>query len=863
MNSRFSLIYLSQSILFNILVLAAYFIFGLLGLELAVPPSNAGAVWPPAGIALASVLLLGRRIVPGIFIGNFCISAWAFGFNSESMLLYLANGIGATTGALTGAHLIVRFVGFPSALLEDRPIILFLVLGGPFSCLIPATVGISAMAANGFITADEIPINWFSWWVGDSVGVLVFTPLLLTLFAAPKALWRQRFIPVGMPLILSFLLVTFFFSYIQKIEQLRHEQEFETQSLILSEALKHRIQSHIQGIYGIRNLLIGIPNIERNDFKLFTQPALRDYAELESVMWQIYRPGHQREIELKMQFAEQKTNAPLSLPPLSERQLEQLAEVDDTDRMTKTQIESVNDKLIFRVPVYQKTSANEKRLSGIVSTTISVPKLIDQAFKTLNHEGIYLAITEADADTGYSIIYSNTLTRLHGNYRQHPLNVGDQVWQLYYYQDPVLAHSRTHWSVWWFLIGGLLFTSLLGMGLLLLTGRYFKTEQIVSERTADLLHAKNAAEAANRTKDHFLAKISHELRTPLNGIMGFTQLLQKNSGLSDIEKHHVDIISRCSEDLLTLINDILDIAAIENNKIKITIEKFDCNAFLKDITELFKLKAKEKKLNFVTTIKGVPPYLYGDKKRIRQILSNLLNNAIKYTDQGQVALVIDYHDGLLKFTVSDTGCGISCDHLNLIFSPFIQISDNGIAKEGIGIGLAICKELIKLMKGDITVQSGLGIGSEFTVTLPISCDDTDAVVSTDEKYGDRNYENSKVKVLIADDNEINLLLLTNLLDKQHCSIDSALNGKEAFNLINRNQYHLAFVDLNMPVIDGIQLVKRLRRQHNSLTMIAISAYADEQMIQKALEAGFDHYLTKPVDFHQLNRLILKYTKHHD
>ena len=865
MRSRFSLTHLSQFIFLNILVTGTYFIFGLLGLELASPPSHVSAIWPPAGIALASVLLLGSRITPGIFIGNLCTSAWAFGFNSQSIPIYLATGIGALTCALTGAYLIERHVGFPNPLLEDRHIILFLMLGGPFSCLIPATLGIMAMTANGIITPAEVPLNWFSWWVGDSIGILVFTPLLLTLFATPKAIWHQRFIPVGVPLILSFILVTVFFSYIQTIERQRHEDEFSNQSLVLAEALKHRVQDHLQGIYGIRNLLIGVTDIARDEFKLFMHPALQDFDELESVKWQLYQPGKQNRSNLKTLFMVQKVNAATSpsWPPLSERLIDQLAHPTDASRMTNAHIESINDKLIFSVPVYQKTATNGMLLTGILSSMISAPKLIHQAFKTLNSEGIYLAITGADSNSGYRIIYSNTSGNLHGNYRQFPLEVAGQQWQLYFYHDPVLAHSRTHWSIWWFLISGLLFTSLLGFGLLLLTGRYFRTEQIVSERTADLLQAKNAAEAANKTKDQFLAKISHELRTPLNGIMGFTQLLQKNSRLSGLEKQQVDIISHCSEDLLTLINDILDISAIENNKINIVVETFDCPALMNDITELFSIKAKEKQLDFVTTMKNLPHYLNGDKKRIRQILSNLLNNAIKYTNHGQVALGAQYQNGLLKFTVTDTGCGISSDYLNLIFSPFIQITDNGIAKEGIGIGLTICKELVKLMKGSITVHSKPGIGSEFSVTLPISCNGSEASINIDEKGGDCLDDNAKINVLIADDNEINLLLLTNLLDKQHCSIDSALNGKEALNLINRNHYHLAFIDLNMPIMNGIELVKKLRKKHNPLKMIAISAYADRQMIEEALDAGFDNYLTKPIDPHRLNGLIQNAQRHHE
>ncbi|MGR9044000.1 MAG: response regulator [Gammaproteobacteria bacterium] len=833
----------------------AYFLFGLLGLELAVPPSNAGAVWPPAGIALASILLWGRSIAPGIFVGNFCISAWAFGFDNQPLLIYLATGFGATTNALMGAYLIKRWVGFPTELLEDRQIVLFLFLGGPLSCLIPATVGISAMTAGGIITPSEIPVNWFSWWVGDSIGVLVFTPLLLTLFANPAAIWRQRVIPVGIPLILSFILVAVFFYYIQKVEYQRHEQEFDNQSLVLSQALKHRIQDQAQSLYGIRNLLIGIPDLDEKDFRLFSQPVLKEFDELEAIQWLVYKPGQFNKTSLKTVYSEQKTNVATYSDPLPAPLIDRMIQANESKLLAKAYIETVDDHLIFLMPVYQNTALNKTSLKGIVSGMISIPLLIHQVFKTLDSDGIYLAISGTDNMSGYRIIYSNTSNNLKGDYRQYGLQVADQIWQLYFYRDSALAHSQTHWSMWWFLISGLLFTCLLGLGSLLLTGRYFKTERIVDERTADLLQAKTSAETANKTKDQFLAKISHELRTPLNGILGFTQLLQKNSLISGLEKQQIDIISHCSEDLLTLINDILDISAIENNKIKITPEKFDLSGLLDDICQLFSLKAKEKQLDFVTSIGKHPRYLEGDKKRIRQILSNLLNNAIKYTDQGIVGLTVNYHDGLLEFIVTDTGCGIADAHLNLIFSPFIQVTEHGTITEGIGIGLAICQELTKLMKGDIKVHSEPAIGSEFIVTLPVSCTDFENTSLIDEQNSQRTGGKAKINALIADDNEINLLLLSNLLDAQCCRIDSAMNGQEALSLIDRNHYDLAFIDLKMPVMGGIELVKKLRNKRNGLKMIAISAYADRQMIQEALNAGFNDYLTKPIDSDQLIRLI--------
>lgn len=858
MNFRFSLIHLGQTLFYNLLVAGAYFIFGLLGLGLAVPPGMTSSIWPPAGIALASVLLLGGRIAPGIFFGNVGIGLWTLGFNAQTTFISLITATGAVLSALTGSYFIKRFVGFPNALLEDRQIFLFQLLGGPVSSLISATIGIFALATGDQLDNRQIPVNWFNWWLGDSIGVMVFAPLLMTLFAMPKAIWRQRFIPVSVPLILSFLLMTVFFSYFQKVERQQRAQDFGNHSLLLAEALKHRVQDHALSLLAIKSILTGIPDINRADLAAFIHPLLEDFNELQSVKWQLYQNGSTHGSSLKTVFVTDK-NPSGGLPPLTERQIERLARPAPLQQNYKFRLKITDERLIFIVPVYRNSASQQKRLIGVISSVVSMPQLIREAYGTLNSEGIWLTIIGSNFDSDYGIIYSNVPGHLPNDSRQHALAIDGQRWRLYFYRDPITPQARTHWFLWWFLISGFIFTSLLGLGLLLLTGRYFRTEQIVNTRTADLLRAKSAAETANKTKDQFLAKISHELRTPLNGIMGFTQLLQNNNKLSGQEKQQLDIISHCGEDLLTLINDILDIAAIENNKIKITVVKFDFLALVNDITELFRLRAKEKHLEFIAKTEHLPHYLNGDKKRIRQILSNLLSNAVKFTDSGRIELTVQYRNEHIEMTVADTGCGISGDNLNRIFLPFLQITGQESAKEGIGIGLAICKELTKLMKGDISVRSQPGLGSEFTVKLPIAGTATQTVSPDLANDAGESQSAVTVNVLIADDNEINLLLLSNLLNKLNCSIDTALNGKEAFRMINHKHYHLAFVDLCMPAMDGIELAKRLRKQGNPLKLIAVSAYADQHMMQDALDAGFDDYLTKPVEPQRLLYLVQSFS----
>ncbi|WP_374090352.1 ATP-binding protein [Methylomicrobium lacus] len=839
---------------FIVIVLAlVYFGFGILSQLLNVTPSHAGAVGPSAGIALAALLLLGKRIWPGVFLGSFttCAIVSAFSFDTPMLVIHLAYATGATLSALLGYVLIKKFVGIPNSLIEDRSILLFMLLGGPLSCLVAPTVGVTAMYQSGMIGATQILSPWFFWWIGDTMGVLVFTPIILIAYAEPRAVWGQRRYAVGLPLMATFVLVIILYLYVRKLEEEQHRQEFNDQTATLSQAIINRLQGDMHAIDTVRYFFYGSRRVEQDEFVFFTRHTLELFPEIKSSSWIRVAKGG-----INLEFS-----AALNPYPDYEVSAQRpwLANLNKLLKGRQGKAEDAfmaieNGQATVFFPVFSKPSNVDKHLLGLVSTTFLIADLVHASTEALKNTGSFLTIVLEDGAGGpYNTVYSNQPAGFSqvNSVRQYATEAGGRRWLLFFYQDR--KDLQFHWSVWMVLIGGLLFTSLSGVGLLMLTGRYFRTESIINERTEQLLKAKIAAEAANASKSRFLANISHELRTPLNAILGFSQLLLKKRTFNKEEYEQIHTIRQCSDHLLELITGILDIASIESNKIRTDIKVFDSHKLLKNIVDICRLNAEAKRLELDVNTLAIPRLLSGDQKRIRQVIVNLLDNAIKYTERGRVTLTANYVEGHCLIAIEDTGCGIAEQDLESIFAPFTQLNEDDFIRPGLGLGLAITRELIHLMGGTIRVSSQPGTGSRFSVSLPLpSAEDQPTRPAGNSAWQPAD---GPLRVLIADDSQINLLLLANLLELEGCSVDSAANGREALALIERHDYRLALVDLNMPVMSGLELLMVVRSRGKGLKMVAVSAYAEEGRINDALAAGFDAYLTKPIRDEELTALL--------
>ena len=385
--------------------------------------------------------------------------------------------------------------------------------------------------------------------------------------------------------------------------------------------------------------------------------------------------------------------------------------------------------------------------------------------------------------------------------------------------------------------------------------------QVVIEREqaeAELQAAKQAAEEANRAKGEFLAYTSHEIRTPLNAIIGLTRVVMETP-LTAEQRDYLRRVRNAGDRLLSLINDLLDMSRIEAGRLEIEVVDFRLREVLDEVVQEQLVKASEKNLSLgLHVAKDVPDSLVGDPLRLRQILVNLLGNAIKFTDSGsvsvQVALAqpVGEDTCVLRLSVFDTGIGISPEKQATLFQRYTQAEISTSRKfGGTGLGLSICKSLVELMSGTIGLRSNVDAGTEFFFELPFGMRDAASLPAADRPDAPVAAGERVLKVLVAEDNDDNQLLIELLLKKKGADITIVGNGREALEQLERTRFDLVLMDLEMPTMGGFDAVAALREREQGtgehVPVIALSAHAVVGHREKCLAAGMDDYLTKPID----------------
>ncbi|MEB3182269.1 MAG: response regulator [Nostocaceae cyanobacterium] len=396
-------------------------------------------------------------------------------------------------------------------------------------------------------------------------------------------------------------------------------------------------------------------------------------------------------------------------------------------------------------------------------------------------------------------------------------------------------------------------------------------EQRVAERTSEvmeankhLLEAKAAAEAANCAKSAFLANMSHELRTPLNAILGFTQIISYDTSVELEHRQYLDIINRSGQHLLKLINDVLEISRIEAGRTKLKETSFDLYRLLDDLQEIMRLKAREKNLVLSLELASqVPQYITTDEAKLRQVLVNLLGNAIKFTQQGRVRLrVTAIKNYQLLFEVEDTGQGISAEEMNSLFKPFGQAEMSIKSHEGTGLGLAISRKFVNLMGGDITVDSVVGQGSRFKFNIQVRLA---AAVDLPTQAPKRRViglapDQPTYRLLVVEDHWENSLLLVKLLSSLGFEVQEAKNGCEAIALWESWNPHLILMDMRLPVMNGYEATELIKAtaKGQGTVIIAVTSSAFFENRTEILSIGCDDFVSKPF---QLEVILAKLAEH--
>lgn len=430
----------------------------------------------------------------------------------------------------------------------------------------------------------------------------------------------------------------------------------------------------------------------------------------------------------------------------------------------------------------------------------------------------------------------------------------------YYYPDTVIWFQSEKEIVVDVLTGVVVSSASLGVAMYL-HFRIYKKQQVF------LTQAREEAMEANRAKSTFLANMSHEIRTPINVMLGMNEMILRESESREVVQY-AKSVERAGNYLLSLINNILDITRIESKKLDIIEEKFSLRQLVQEVCLIGAKQAEAKNLEFVVDVEEtLPKYLEGDALHIKQVILNLINNAVKYTKKGKVFLEVCQEEKQISFSVKDTGIGIKKEDMEALFDMFMRADIKRHRNiEGSGLGLTIAKELCEQMGGHIQAESIYGKGSNFTVYFPLKDAGTEKIGQWKVVEGEpvqekrKKFFASEAQILLVDDSEQNIQVITSLLRRTGVQLDTAASGFECIEKVRNKKYHLIFLDYMMPEMDGIETFHRLKKEVNgqSVPVIALTADVSTGIHQHFLSEGFSDYLSKPVMWEKLEELLLQW-----
>jgi len=880
------------------------FVLGLFGTLFNIEPGFASAIWPAAGWSLACLLAFGRFALLPLFVGTLIVNSYNSGFfflpfDLSNLFWNALRSAGAVLQCIFAYSLIKRFCRFPLNFQHAETLIKVLLLAGPVACIVSSSLGAWSLLQQGFIYSESLLFVWFTWWVGDSVGVLFFLPLSIFLFKSHRVIEvsHKRWIFASAALL--FLTVCWTFNYSRSVYYDNLYSRFSNiteQKLVSMQLLKNSVENDLKalGVLMQAGHVISIDEFEH--YSDFLSDGFELYRALGWV--EVVRDGEvatwQRKLEqagisdVKVKQAPGSEEIGDIILPISliapynanslaigldvyshpiaasaaQKAIKHQVPIATAPLVLAQQTNKATGNVVY-FPIYDKNDPS--KLLGLSEVVLEIDVIVERILSQSRYKNSFSYSLSDLAKQGSWYSYTPEIS--HNEHALHfkteyQIDWFGRSWKLSFESTEAFENNNKDWLSWLTLTIGLIVAAL-GMSFTMILAGFNEQLRVrVDKQTAQLEELVVELKQADKVKSEFLANMSHEIRTPMNGILGTLQLLLK-SALNEKHSELVTSALNSGRSLLAILNDILDFSKLEAGKVAIENAPFSMKVVVNQVLRNQSRAAKSKQLDLTCEFEpDFWQYREGDSTRIKQVLENIVSNAIKFTSEGAITVrVSTVEESTVCIEVTDTGIGLNQEQINRLFNRFEQADSSTTRKYGgTGLGLSISKQLVELMHGHISVVSEPKQGSTFKVILPLQKMSEAQVKDKEEVHTDipnlREY-----KILIAEDNQVNRMVISAMLAPTQAVLGFAENGLEATQMATRQHYDLVLMDIQMPEMDGVQACQIIQQQLPKLPIVALTANVMEQDVKTYLSSGFVAHLGKPIEIDQLMTLLKRLLEH--